>query len=254
MVIAAPPAFQEKVFVITGASRGIGEACARALALQGAKLTLVARSGTALEALSAQLHQQGCTKPQVIEADLTQNCAKTADDLIARTVAHWGHLSGLINNAGSAPRIGLLQEMTEEAITQTFALNTLAPLYCMRAALRQFAQQSGVAAGGDILNINSVAGKTAYPYWAVYDASKFALRALTDAVADEARQSGVRVMGIYPGAVATAIWDGLDMAQAPNRKGMLTPEQVAEAALFMLRQSPESFLPELTLTPLKPAL
>jgi NADP-dependent 3-hydroxy acid dehydrogenase YdfG len=107
---------------------------------------------------------------------------------------------------------------------------------------------------GTIININSVAGKTAYPYWSVYDASKFGLRAITEAVAEEQSRNNIKVVGIYPGAINTPIWDSLDLAQARNGDGMLDARQISEAVLYVLKQPLKVFIPEITLKPLHPVL
>ncbi|MEB3206885.1 MAG: SDR family NAD(P)-dependent oxidoreductase [Vampirovibrionales bacterium] len=246
-----PSSKNAPVALITGASRGIGAAIARQLASLGYRLSLVARDKIALQALSEELSALGFEPAQIIVQDLrVPNAAEASKKVIQQVVSHWHALDVLINNAGVAPKIGLLQEMTEHAIEQTLDLNLKVPLYLMQEALRVMVQQSC----GTILNLNSVAGKTAYPFWAVYDASKFALRALTQAVCEEARSNGIRVCGIYPAATDTAIWDDLDLQQAPDRQGMLTPVQVAEAVAFMVQQPPEVLISELTIQPLKPAL
>ena len=214
------------VALITGASRGIGAAIARSLAALGYRLSLVARDEVALRALSDEILALGHEAPQVIVQDLRYpSAAQAASQVTQAVLSHWQTLDVLVNNAGVAPKIGLLQEMTPEAIEQTIDLNLKAPLYLMQEVLKTMIQREQ----GTIVNINSVAGKTAYPFWAVYDASKFALRALTEAVCEEARSNGIRVCGIYPAATDTAIWDDLDLQQAPNREGMLTPAQVADA-------------------------
>src|SRR5690606_28865868 len=120
----------------------------------------------------------------------------------------------------------------------------------MRAVLPSMIHQHS----GTIININSVAGKEAFPYWSIYDASKFGLTAMTEAVAEEQRCNGIKVVGIYPGAVNTPIWESIELNHEPQRDGMLDPETIAEAILHVLRQPEKVLIKDITLTPLKPAL
>jgi NADP-dependent 3-hydroxy acid dehydrogenase YdfG len=108
--------------------------------------------------------------------------------------------------------------------------------------------------GGTIININSIAGKTAYPYWSIYDASKFGLHAITQAVAEEQRHNNIKVVGIYPGAVATPIWEGLEPGHEPDPNGMLDAETIAESVIYILKQPRKAFISDITLSPLQPVL
>jgi NADP-dependent 3-hydroxy acid dehydrogenase YdfG len=107
---------------------------------------------------------------------------------------------------------------------------------------------------GTIININSVAGITAYPYWAVYDASKFGLRALTEAVAEEQRGNNIRVVGIYPAAVDTPLWQTIDPNHTPDKAGMLTAQHVADAVWYTWQQPPHCHIKELVLSALNPSV
>lgn len=238
-----------QVALITGASQGIGQAIAESLAAQGVHLMLAARSVDKLSALSTKLKTQyPALTIETGACDVQQ--ASQVQTTVEKTLATFKRIDILVNNAGVAPKIGLLQEMSIDDIDRTIDTNLKGAMYAMHAVLPVMVrQQSGV-----IVNINSVAGKTAYPFWAIYDASKFGLYAVTEAVAEEQRSNGIKVMGVYPGAVDTAIWDGLDMAQAPDKKGMMSPQDIAEAVLYALKQPQHVFTGDITLTPLKPAL
>lgn len=241
---------QGQVAIITGASQGIGEATAEALAKQGIHLVLAARNKEKLKAIFERLSQQYPLQKFIVEQCDIQNAADV-QSVVDSAIKEFGKIDILVNNAGVAPKMGLLQEHSIEAIDKTIDTNLKGPAYAMRAVLPHMA----VKGQGTIININSIAGKSAFPFWSVYDATKFGLHALTEAVAEEQRSNGIRVVGIYPGAVDTAIWDNIDtQGQGPDRTGMLTPAQVAEAVVYVINQPPHVFVSDITLMPLKPAL
>jgi NADP-dependent 3-hydroxy acid dehydrogenase YdfG len=238
-----------QVAVITGASSGLGEDMAMTLAREGIHVVLAARRLEKLQALAEKIQQSApANKTLVIQADVSRSTE--CERVVQETLNHFGRLDILINNAGMAPKISLLQETSIEQIDQTIDLNLKGAIYLMKYALAPMVSQQN----GTIININSVAGKTAYPYWSVYDASKFGLRAITEAVAEEQSRNNIKVVGIYPGAINTPIWDSLDLAQARNGDGMLDARQISEAVLYVLKQPLKVFIPEITLKPLHPVL
>jgi NADP-dependent 3-hydroxy acid dehydrogenase YdfG len=162
----------------------------------------------------------------------------------------------LINNAGIGGKMTLLHEIPSQEIDDLIDTNLKAPFYLMHAALPVMinALDKHPDSLKTIININSVAGKTAYPYWSLYDASKFGLRAITEAVAEEQRENGIRVCGIYPGAVDTPIWDKIDMGQTPDTHHMLNPQDIVDAVLFMLLQPTYAFCSELVIKPTRSVL
>lgn len=238
-----------QVALITGASQGIGQAVALYLARKGMKLVLSARSVDKLKGLANAIEQE-CpgTEVLVVPCDVTR--CEQVEQVASSALAQFGRIDVLINNAGVAPRVGLLQELSIEDIDRTVDTNLKGAIYCMRAVLPAMIQQEG----GIIININSVAGKTAYPYWSVYDATKFGLHAMTEAVADEQRSNNIKVIGIYPGAVDTPIWHGLELDHQPNYEGMLDAENVAEAIGYIIEQPGKVHVKELVIAPLRPTL
>jgi NADP-dependent 3-hydroxy acid dehydrogenase YdfG len=233
------------VALITGASKGLGLAIANAMAAQGYSLGLVGRQLATLDplvqTLAAQYPQQQFT---ALVADLSQPQA-SCGPLVAQAMTQLGHINVLVNNAGVAGRISLLTEMDDADIANTLQTNLLAPVLLTRHVLPHMVQQGG----GTVVNISSVAGKTAFPYWSVYVASKFGLSALTEAVGEEQRSNGIRVVAIHPGAVDTPIWDGID-ANA-QRANMLQPETIANAVLFALNQPDGAWVSDITVKPLR---
>lgn len=186
-------AWQGKVVVITGASGGIGAACARALAARGAQLVLNARSASGLSAL----HLAGAL---LAPGDITR--ADTRDALVQRALERFGRVDVLVNNAG----VGVYwppSTAREEDTRRMFEVNFFAPLALAQAvapAMRQ--QRSGV-----IVNISSIAGKVTLPWLTLYSASKFALSSATAGLRMELARDGIHVMAVYPGYVRTDFQD-----------------------------------------------
>jgi 3-hydroxy acid dehydrogenase / malonic semialdehyde reductase len=238
-----------QVAIITGASQGIGQAIAHQFARLGIHLVLCARNTHKMTKLAEQLqHEAPDIKIVILPCDVQD--AQQVKNVIDTTLSTFERIDILINNAGVAAKVGLLQEMTLEDINRTIDTNLKGAIYFMRSVIPVMVQQQS----GTILNINSIAGKTAYPYWALYDASKFGLHAITEAVAEEQRSNNIKVIGIYPGAVDTAIWQGLHLEQEPKKEGMLNAEHIAESVAFILTQPSKVFIKELHISPLQPAL
>ncbi|MEB3287593.1 MAG: SDR family oxidoreductase [Vampirovibrionales bacterium] len=240
---------KNQVAIITGANRGIGHAIASSLAAEGMHLLLSARNMDKLNRLTSILSEQYPNQKILALACDVQN-PEAVNALADRAITEFGKIEVLINNAGVAPKIGLLQECSIDDINNTIDTNLKGPIYAMKAVLPHMTSLGT----GTIININSVAGKTAYPFWAIYAASKFGLFAITEAVAEEQRSNGIRVVGIHPGAVATEIWDSVDMQQAPDPRGMLQAQNVADAVLYALKQPQHVLVSDITVMPTKPAL
>ena len=191
------------------------------LAAMGYGVALVARNVEKLQSVAEQVKATAPNVPVAVYAgsvsdpNFAHQTLKTIEDEL-------GPVDVLINNAGVAAKIGLLQEVPVAAIHETIDTNLKGPIFWIQAALPSMV----IRQQGTIINMVSVAGLTAFPFWGIYDASKFGLRAITDAVAEEQRSNGIRVVGIYPGAIRTAIWDELDLEQAPDLTSMLSPDDV----------------------------
>jgi NADP-dependent 3-hydroxy acid dehydrogenase YdfG len=211
--------------VVTGASRGIGEATARALAGAGATVALVARSRDALERIAASLQGRGI----VVPCDLRRAAAV---DSAAETirVAFGGATSILVSNAGIFP-LAPIHELTGDDFAAAVELNLVAPFRFLRALLPAMRE----ARRGHVVTIGSVADRVAYPGNAAYAATKFGARAVHEVLREETRGSGVRATLVSPGATDTALWDPHDpdrRADLPSRDRMLRAEEVAAAVLF----------------------
>lgn len=221
------------VALVTGASRGIGAAVARALA-PGHDLLLGGRDHAALAALAAELPG---SRPWPVE--LTDGIA------LAEATAGIERLDVLVHSAG----VGLLGTVAETPATtwrRQFEVNVVAVAELTRLLLPALR-----AARGRVVLVNSGAGLTARAGWASYAASKFALRAFADALRDEEAAAGVRVTSVHPGRVDTDMQRSVVAHEggAYDAGAYLRPESVAGAVLLAVTAPPDAALTELVLRP-----
>lgn len=238
--------------VITGAGSGIGQAIAQQLYTKGASLSLNGRTESKLTQLKTTLetaHPDGPGTIHTHSGDVAH--PETAQQLIKSSLETHGHIDVLVNNAGICTPIGLIQEISPEDISKTLDTNLKGAIYMMQEALKQAMVP---ASSGLIININSIVGKTPFPYWSVYNASKAGLKSVTDAVSDEQRANGIRVCGIYPGAVDTPLWEQIEPEHRLDPKGMIPAESIAEAVSFMIQQPNHVLINDITITPLNPVV
>jgi short-subunit dehydrogenase len=209
-----------KVVLITGASEGIGAACAAAFRERGARLALTARSQENLKHVGGQ-------DALIVPGDITD--ANTREYIVNRILERYGLIDILVNNAG----VGLYAPATtapmEEART-LFEVNFFAPLSMIQHVVPLMRQKHG----GSIVNIGSIAGKIPLPWFNLYSASKYALGALTDGLRMELKQDGIHVMLVCPGYVKTGFQEHVLAGRpsdklAQKRKFAITPERCAEA-------------------------
>jgi len=213
--------------VVTGASSGIGEAFARALAQRGSDLLLVARRRPPLERLAAELARAHGIRAEALPADLTRAAPLRA--LEAR-LEREPRLELLVNDAGRG-EFARLWESPREALDAALRLNALALLRLAHAALRPMLRRRR----GAIVNVSSTAAFIPCANYAVYGATKAFVNSLTEALHEELRGTGVRVQALCPGLTHSAIFDaaGADVSSIPAFLWM-TPEAVVEASLAAL--------------------
>jgi 3-oxoacyl-[acyl-carrier protein] reductase len=206
-----------KVALITGASRGIGAAVARALDAEGVKLGLASRSGDGL-GLDA------------VAAPCDVRDAAQIESLVARTVERFGRLDILVANAGVGA-YGSFLDLPPEFLEEMVDVNVKGMLYAVRAAL-PYLLETGEA---DLVTVASEAGRRGLPFEAVYCASKFAQVGFTRALDHELRERGVRCTNVCPGGVATEFALEEGRGRTPDvLPGMMRAEDVAEVVLFVL--------------------
>jgi len=222
---------QDKVAIVTGASRGIGRVVALSLAKQGAKVIVSARNAEALTGLVNEIKAQGGEATAVVgdialEAD--------ANSLVEQTIATYGQVDILVNNAGIT-RDGLLMRMKNEDWDAVLDTNLKGAFMCIRAVAKPMSKQRS----GRIINISSVVGEMGNAGQANYCASKAGLLGLTKSVARELARRNVTVNAITPGFIVTDMTDAMTdkakeamLEQIPmGRLG--ESEDVADAVLFL---------------------
>ena len=238
---------QGRVAVITGASSGIGEATARALAADGHRLALLARRVDRVEALAAKLGRGALA----VQADV-----RDRDSIVAAAERVQSELGGadiLVNNAGVMLLAPFTSEQTAE-IRQMVEVNLLGAMTSTEVFLDQLRD-----GGGDLINMSSVAGRTARAGASVYNATKWGLAAWSEALRQEL-QPDIRVMIIEPGAVATELTDHITDADAKQAAEQLynevaiTAEDIAEVIAFAVARPRRMTLNEILIRPTAQAL
>jgi NADP-dependent 3-hydroxy acid dehydrogenase YdfG len=195
-----PDPLNGTVALVTGASSGIGEATAEALARLGARLALVARRGDRLAALGERIGNGAL----VIEADVSEQ--EAAANAVERTVAELGRLDTLINNAG-VMLLGPIEDAPLQEWETMVSVNVRGLLYCAHAALPHLLRAADTSPRGvaDLVNISSVAGRVARSGSGVYNLTKHGVGAFSEALRQEVTQRHVRVSLVEPGAVDTEL-------------------------------------------------
>lgn len=238
--MSSPVSASAPVALITGASRGIGAAAARAFAQAGYQLLLLARSQSDLEQLAQELRSERC-RVETIAVDLSdpQAIAPALENLLSRGLVP----TVLINNAGAA-YTGALAEMPLEQWQWLLQLNLTSVVQTCQALLPALRQTQGL-----IINVSSHAARNAFPEWGAYCTTKAALASFSRCLAEEERQHGIRVSTLTLGAVNTPLWDSETVHSSFDRRAMLTPERVAETLLSLAQQPSSNVVEDLTLMP-----
>ncbi len=230
MEAASSFSLEGRTALVTGASRGIGAAIARALDGAGARVGLVARSAGDLAEVATDLIHD----PVVLEADLADPA--TASTVAGRALAALGPIDVLVNNAGIGVRASS-SDLDAETIDRIHAVNVRSLLLLAAALLPPMVERGR----GTIINVSSVSARVGTPRRAAYAASKGAVDALTRSLAMEYGPSGVRVNSVAPGAIVTAMWERnralpgvieeIEGQIALRRWG--SPEDVADVVVFL---------------------
>ena len=240
---------ENRIVCVTGASAGIGEACARAFAAAGARLLLMARRVDRLEALAAELGV-----PSFVAAlDVRDRAA--VEHTFAGLPAEWAAIDVLVNNAGLGRGLDKLFEGSVDDWDEMLDTNVKGLLHVDRAVVPLM-----VARGrGTVIHLGSIAGRQTYPGGNVYCASKHAVRALTDALRLDVLGTGVRVATVDPGMVETEFSEVRfhgDTARAQAVYRGLVPlgaDDVAEAIVWVATRPPHVVVSDLVLLPVDQA-
>jgi NADP-dependent 3-hydroxy acid dehydrogenase YdfG len=219
-----------KVAVITGASSGIGEATAEALAAEGASVVVAARREERLSDLVERINGNG-GKALSVECDVTDE--EQAHELIQKAKDEVGQVDILVNNAGVMQLSKIEKGLSDEWRTM-FEVNVLGLLYVTDATVQVMKEQGS----GHLINISSVAGRKSGPFRGAYSGTKFAVNAISEALRVELLEDNIRVTMVEPGAVETELAGHITDEEA--REGMqsvlsgdiLQPEDIAGAIAY----------------------
>ena len=243
------PSLEGRKALITGASSGIGEATAVAMAAQGSAVALAARRKEKLDDLVGRVEADG-GRAVAIEADVGDEAQ--ARSLVESAAGELGGLDCLVNNAG-VMLLGPVADADTGEWRQMVNVNLLGLLYCTHAALPVISE----GGGGDIVNVSSVAGRTAAAGSAVYNLTKFGVTAFSEALRQEALHANVRVSCVEPGFVETelqghnehpAVLEAIEKSRA--RIGdVLQPADIADAIAYAVGRPPHVSINEILIRP-----
>ncbi|MCZ0716820.1 SDR family NAD(P)-dependent oxidoreductase [Aerococcus kribbianus] len=215
---------QDKVVLITGGGSGIGAASAKLLAKEGAQVIITGRTQEKLDNVKAdndQIH--------TIQQDVTK--AEDWDRVITEIKEKYGHLDGLVNNAGiTGPEEGSIEDLTDETFYQIIDTNIYSVYKGMQVAIPLMRE----AGKGSIVNISSTSGLVGTPDAAAYGASKFAVRGLTQSAALELVDDHIRVNSVHPGVVETEIRLFEEVVETTPMKRVGKAEEIAYLVLYLI--------------------
>jgi NADP-dependent 3-hydroxy acid dehydrogenase YdfG len=243
---------RDKIVVVTGASSGLGEATARLLSAQGATVVLGARRADRLKALARDIEARG-GRALAMETDVTQR--EQVGALVDSAVQSYGRIDVMINNAGLMPQAPLGQLKVDEW-DRMIDVNLKGVLYGIAAALPHMQRQKA----GHFINVSSVAGHRVGPGFAVYAATKFAVRALSEGLRQEVKPHNIRTTVISPGAVATELPNAISDPAAAERvrtfysQVAVPADSFARAVAFVIGQPEDVDINEILYRPTKQEL
>jgi NADP-dependent 3-hydroxy acid dehydrogenase YdfG len=236
-----------KVAIITGASSGLGEATAKILSAQGATVVLGARRKDRIQALAKELTAGG-GKARAVATDVADR--QQVKNLVDAAVEAYGRIDVMINNAGLMPQ-ALLERLQVDEWERMIDVNLKGVLYGIAAALPIMKQQKS----GHFINVSSVAGHKVGPGFAVYSATKFAVRALTEGLRQEVKPYNIRATVISPGAIATELPNSVTDPEAADRirkfyaASAIPADSFARTVAFAISQPDEVDINEIVFRP-----
>jgi clavulanate-9-aldehyde reducatase len=239
-----------KVVAITGASSGIGEATAVALARAGAAVTLAARRADRIAEIAERVERDG-GRALAIVTDVGDESSARA--FVERTHSELGRLDVLVNNAG-VMLLGPIEGADTGEWRRMVDVNVFGLLYCTHAALPLMREQGG----GDVVNVSSVAGRFAGPGSGVYNLTKFGVNAFSEALRQEAVAAKIRVMVVEPGYVETelqghnqnpAVIEAMQRSRERIVGDVLQAEDIADGILYAVSRPPHVAVNEVLIRP-----
>jgi short-subunit dehydrogenase len=237
-----------KVAVITGAGRGVGRAIAEQLGQEGVHVVLVARSENEINQLANDIEKSHGVTTLAIAADVQSE--EDVQRVYDTTLEKFNQIDILVNNAGIG-KYGPLEEMSVQDYDDMMNTNMRSTFMFCRLALPHMKNNKA----GHILNLASVAGTKGLPNEAIYCATKFAQIGFSQALDHEARPHGVKVSSLNPGGINTTFAFGTGRTPGdPSLEEFLSPENVAEVALFILKQPENARIIDVLMRPMREEL
>ncbi|HZI89490.1 MAG TPA: SDR family oxidoreductase [Candidatus Polarisedimenticolia bacterium] len=233
---------KDKAVVVTGSTKGIGRAIAEALLEAGAKVAVSARNAKEVEESVKAFNRTHSGRAIGRACDVRKE--KDVAALFEETEKAFGGVDILVNNAG----VGFfknLEEMSLEEWNSILETNLTGSFLCARAAIPRMRKRGG----GYILNISSLAGRNAFPQATAYNASKFGLNGMSEALMQEVRYDGIKVTYLMPGSVATHF---NDHTPGPADEWKIQPEDIARIVLDLLTQDSRTLPSAVEIRPSKP--
>jgi NAD(P)-dependent dehydrogenase (short-subunit alcohol dehydrogenase family) len=246
---------QDRVAVVTGGGRGIGEAVALALAEEGARLALASRTKLELERVAEEIHKRG-GQVQPIPTDVSRH--EEVARLVEGTIKSYGQIDILVNAAGVYGPIGPLWEVGVEAWTHAVQINLIGTFLCCRTVLPYMIDRRR----GKIINFSGGGATTPLPMFTAYGVSKTAVVRLTETLAEEVKEFNIQVNAISPGAVNTRLQD--DVLAAGEQAGAMferirhlrttgeggvPPDLAARLAVFLASEQSDGLTGKLVAAP-----
>lgn len=215
---------QDQVALITGAGRGIGQATALLFSQAGAKVVICARTKAELLNTTQEIKKGG---GQVSQYLVDVSDTKAVKRMVDKAIKRYGHLDVLVNNASILGPMSLLSELSVAEWDQVIHINLNGLFYVTRAVLPVMLRQNS----GRIINITSSVGRKGRAYWGAYSVSKFGVEGLTQVLADELKDTGIRVMALNPGGTRTRMRAAAYPEEDPSQ--LQDPMEVARAILYL---------------------
>ena len=236
--MTAKISLEGQVVVVTGASRGIGEAIAMAAADHGAQVVLSSRKQGALDEVAAKLRERGAAKVLAVAAHMGKK--EEVDALFEKVSKDLGRLDGLVNNAATNPYFGPMVDISESAFDKTFEVNVKGYFGASVQFVKHLRKHGGKK--GSIVNIASVAGLRSAPMQGVYGMTKAAVLSMTQSMAYELGGSNIRINAICPGLIetkfASAIVQNPILREHVIKRTPLArhgqPDEIAGACVYLL--------------------
>lgn len=241
-----PTRLAEKVAVVTGSSRGIGYAIARALATEGANVVISARELPALTKSAASLRKEVVGPAKILAIPCDVRDPQSVAGMFAVVKKRFGQVDVLVNNAGIMPPFATVEQTAFDTWRDIVDTNLTGLFLCTRAALPL------MKAGATIINNLSAAARQVFPNLAAYSAAKRGALGFTLSLREELISSGIRVMALMTGATDTELWRPI-MPNAP-RDRMIDVDSVAQAVLYAVLLPPNVNPTEISLDPAGGAL